>query len=96
MAINKVHARAYALPTTPKAAREGKGVATPSAPKEKFALSAKITLLRLENPKRRGSLAEQHYKLYASSHVVSDYLGLGGTQAELANDVKHGFIEVAS
>jgi hypothetical protein len=96
MARKKVTAPAASAPVA----------ATPTAPTTVRAAiypdSAKIRVLRKDNPKRAGSAAYDLFTAYAKSPTVGDYVKNVATMARrpkaaraaLAWDVKHGFISV--
>jgi len=53
----------------------------------------KITLLTKENPKR--GTAFERFALYKNNMTVDQYIAAGGKKADIAWDVKQGFIKVA-
>jgi hypothetical protein len=60
-------------------------------PKGEHAL---ITLLTKENPKRPGSSCYTRFTYYKTGMTVEAYLAAGGTRADIAWDVDHGFISL--
>lgn len=92
-------------PKAPKAPGEAKAAKAPKEPKvpkeprvSRFKTlypdTAKITLLVKENPKRGAS--KERFDGYTGSATVAEALAKGVTYADLAWDVGHGLISVAT
>lgn len=85
-----------------KTAKAPKAVKDPAAPKVKkesnlsktYPKEASITVLVPANPKRVGSKAFDHFALYATCTTVGALTAAGGSIANLAWDVGHGFVKV--
>ena len=57
-------------------------------------LSATITLLSAQNPKRKGCAAEVRFSLYKTGMTQEEFLDAGGTTPDMAYDTAHGYISV--
>jgi hypothetical protein len=84
---------------TPKAPKAPKDPAAPKVKKESnlsktYPKDATITVLAAANPKRAGSKAFDHFALYATCTTVGALTAAGGSIANLAWDVGHGFVKV--
>jgi hypothetical protein len=53
-----------------------------------------ITLLRKENPKRKGSKSFARFALYVDGMSVADFLKAGGTRGDINWDVAHEHISL--
>jgi len=60
-------------------------------------LTARITIMAAENPKRPGSKAFDLWEIYGrmKHKTVQEFLDLGGTTPALIYDSAHGFIQIA-
>lgn len=76
---------------TPQAKKDGPG--RPGAA-PKYPLTATITVVAKENPKRPGSKAHKEFEFYKKAKTVGDYVKMGGTLSYLNYDAKAGFIKV--
>lgn len=87
------HAPAGA-PTKPeKTARAPKVKGEPSA-RLKLDLTAKITVVSKENPKREGSGANKRFALYKTGMTVGEFLKAGGIPPDVHWDSKQNFIKL--
>jgi hypothetical protein len=78
-----------------KDATKEKGAAQKAEPKTTgISEDATIKLLVKDNPKKAGSKARTRFALYTNGQKVSAFLAAGGTRADIAWDIKHGYIEV--
>lgn len=88
----KVSAAKTSKPAKEKAAKADKAEKRGRA--GKFADTAKIVVLTKDNPKREGTKAHENFALYSKNKNVGAFLAAGGSRADLAWDVKAGFIEI--
>lgn len=53
-----------------------------------------IELLRLENPKRKGSKSAARFALYTNGMTVAEFIKAGGTRGDINWDVAHEHIKL--
>lgn len=82
-----------AAPKAKKAAA-AKKTAAKKGGKRKHPLTAKITMLVKDNPKREGTACHKRFALYAKHNTVESFLQAGGKTGDLNWDSKHGFIKI--
>ena len=80
--------------TTQEATKPVTALPVPKRGLKNVPITAAITLLAAENPKREGSAARTKFALYATGMTCEEFLDAGGTTPDLAYDTAHGFITV--
>ena len=61
---------------------------------ELYPLEARLTLLRVDNPKRKGTGAYNRYGGYRDAYTVGGAIRSGLTYRDIDNDVKKNYIAV--
>ena len=97
--VNSKEQETMAKKTADKKSANGKGAGTAALKKanegKRAALHAQtIKMLVKDNPKRPGTKGFKMFSLYKSGMTVGDFLGAGGTIADVRWDEKHKFIEL--
>lgn len=67
----------------------------PDAPRTRIDKTKVISVL-VENPKRKGSLSYDRFKLYKDGMTVEKYLEKGGRAPDLAYDAEHKYIKLSA
>lgn len=57
--------------------------------------TATITLLAIENPKRKNTLSFTRFALYKNGMTVGDYIAAGGRSGDVNYDVENGYISIS-
>ena len=72
------------------------GAATPAKRRRRSALSndTKISVVQ-QNPKRPGSKSHARFEMYKHARTRAQYIEAGGTTADFAYDLEHGFVTPA-